>query len=75
MMREVTIDHVKHVEFSADLARLLGYESSVRYDVRTAKYSKFPPKLETFSRFMSTAMRWSTWLWEILWLRRFVSWT
>jgi len=45
MMREVTVDHDVHVEFSTDLARLLGYESSVRYDVRNAKISKFPPNL------------------------------
>ena len=29
MMREVTVDHVVHVEFSTDLACLLGYERTL----------------------------------------------
>jgi len=45
MMREVTVDHLVHVEFNTDLARLLGYESNVRYDVSNAKISRFPPNL------------------------------
>jgi len=45
MVREETVDQLVHVEFNTDLARLLGYESNVRYDVRNAKVSKFPPNM------------------------------
>ena len=47
MMCEESVNQVVHDEFNTNLARLLGYESNVRYDVglHHPKISKFPPNL------------------------------
>ena len=45
MVREETVHSHVHVEFNTNLARLLGYDSNVRYSLRHPKVSKFPPNM------------------------------
>jgi len=45
MTCEESVNRVVHVEFNANLARLLGYNSNVRYSLRHPKVSKYAPNL------------------------------